>query len=38
MFSVIKNDKHFNARVGFLNLPHGRVDIPCFMPVGTLGQ
>ncbi len=37
MFSVIKNDKHSNARVGFLNLPHGRVDTPCFMPVGTLG-
>ncbi|AJA90585.1 queuine tRNA-ribosyltransferase [Borreliella chilensis] len=37
MFSVIKNDKHSKARIGVLNLPHGKVDTPCFMPVGTLG-
>jgi queuine tRNA-ribosyltransferase len=25
------------ARTGRLDLPHGRVDTPCFMPVGTQG-
>ncbi|WP_024655057.1 tRNA guanosine(34) transglycosylase Tgt [Borrelia hispanica] len=37
MFSIIKNDKNSNARLGILELPHGNVSTPCFMPVGTLG-
>ncbi|WP_024653244.1 tRNA guanosine(34) transglycosylase Tgt [Borrelia persica] len=37
MFNVIKNDKNSNARLGVLELPHGKVSTPCFMPVGTLG-
>ncbi|UPA18262.1 tRNA guanosine(34) transglycosylase Tgt [Borrelia puertoricensis] len=37
MFSIIKNDKNSNARLGVLELPHGKVETPCFMPVGTLG-
>ncbi|ACH93739.1 tRNA guanosine(34) transglycosylase Tgt [Borrelia duttonii] len=37
MFNIIKNDKNSNARLGILELPHGNVATPCFMPVGTLG-
>ncbi|AFI31603.1 tRNA guanosine(34) transglycosylase Tgt [Borrelia crocidurae] len=37
MFNIIKNDKNSNARLGILELPHGNVSTPCFMPVGTLG-
>ncbi|WKC58343.1 tRNA guanosine(34) transglycosylase Tgt [Borrelia sp. P9F1] len=37
MFSIVKNDNSSSARIGVLNLPHGRVNTPCFMPVGTLG-
>ncbi len=34
-FEVIKTDK--NARVGVLENERGKVETPCFMPVGTLG-
>ncbi|UER67952.1 tRNA guanosine(34) transglycosylase Tgt [Borrelia sp. BU AG58] len=37
MFSITKNDSNSNARLGVLDLPHGKVSTPCFMPVGTLG-
>ena len=37
MFSIVKNDNSSRARLGVLDLPHGRVNTPCFMPVGTLG-
>ncbi len=30
-------DKHSKARVGILHTPHGDVDVPMFMPVGTQG-
>lgn len=34
-FIIEKESKVFNARVGKLNLPHGEVLTPVFMPVGT---
>ncbi|RJQ33520.1 MAG: tRNA guanosine(34) transglycosylase Tgt [Actinobacteria bacterium] len=35
MFEVIAWDKKTNARLGVLNLPHGKVQTPVFMPVAT---
>ncbi len=32
-FTVLKNSNR--ARLGRLELPHGTIDTPCFMPVGT---
>ena len=32
-FQILSQDHH--ARVGKLTLPHGMVDTPVFMPVGT---
>ena len=29
-------DKETGARYGFLHTPHGTVEVPMFMPVGTL--
>lgn len=37
MFSLIHKDAGCAARRGCLNLAHGRVETPCFMPVGTQG-
>ncbi|MCL1975798.1 MAG: tRNA guanosine(34) transglycosylase Tgt [Firmicutes bacterium] len=34
-FSLIYEDKASGARVGKLHTPHGEVDTPVFMPVGT---
>src|SRR3990167_1553370 len=34
-FSVEKTSSEFNARAGILDLPHGQVLTPVFMPVGT---
>ncbi|MHC4664320.1 MAG: tRNA guanosine(34) transglycosylase Tgt [Planctomycetota bacterium] len=34
-FSVTSTDKNSAARVGVLNTPHGEVETPAFMPVGT---
>ena len=34
---VIKNDRDTKARLGILSLPHGDVETPAFMPVGTNG-
>jgi queuine tRNA-ribosyltransferase len=34
-FTVIQEDRQSAARTGSLELNHGRVDTPCFMPVGT---
>jgi len=34
-FRVQKSDTASRARLGSLTLPHGAVDTPCFMPVGT---
>lgn len=34
-FEIIKTDKKTGARLGILHLPHGDVETPVFMPVGT---
>lgn len=35
VFKIISECKTTRARVGKMNLPHGEVDTPVFMPVGT---
>ncbi len=37
LFTITEKDKSTKARNGYLNLPHGRVETPVFMPVGTNG-
>ena len=37
IFTEIKKDKNSNARLGVVHLPHGDVETPAFMPVGTNG-
>lgn len=37
IFSISSQDTNSAARTGKLNLPHGMVDTPAFMPVGTAG-
>lgn len=34
-FTVLKKDPSSKARTGILTLPHGKVETPMFMPVGT---
>lgn len=34
-FELIKTCKQSGARLGRLHTPHGVIDTPCFMPVGT---
>ena len=34
-YELIKTDKHTGARLGKLHTPHGVIDTPCFMAVGT---
>ena len=34
-FELIKEEKHTGARLGVLHTPHGDVETPIFMPVGT---
>lgn len=36
-FKLLFTDKQTSARAGILELPHGAVRTPIFMPVGTLG-
>lgn len=36
-YELIKECKHTNARLGKLYTPHGVIDTPTFMPVGTQG-
>jgi queuine tRNA-ribosyltransferase len=36
-FTVLEKDPNSRARVGRLVTPHGVVETPCFMPVGTQG-
>ena len=36
-FITLHNDSHSKARTGILNLNHGAVKTPAFMPVGTNG-
>lgn len=37
MFTLLQRDPQCAARLGVLNTPHGKIDTPCFMPVGTQG-
>ena len=37
MFSLAINHTDGNARIGVFDTPHGRVETPAFMPVGTAG-
>ncbi len=37
-FNIIQNDSVTKARVGELVTPHGIIETPIFMPVGTLGS
>ncbi len=34
-FKVIKHHSHSRARLGVLTTPHGEIETPAFMPVGT---
>jgi queuine tRNA-ribosyltransferase len=34
-FRIVKKDENSNARVGVIKTPHGEVNTPVFMPVGT---
>ena len=36
-FTLLKTDTESKARLGRLDLPHGTVETPIFMPVGTQG-
>src|SRR6478752_7519516 len=38
MFQVLKTDSASKARLGRLTTPHGTVDTPVFMSVGTQGS
>lgn len=35
IFTPVVKDKETKARIGYIDLPHGRVETPAFMPVGT---
>ncbi|MDR2049761.1 MAG: tRNA-guanine transglycosylase, partial [Treponema sp.] len=37
IFEITKKDRFSGARNGLLKLPHGTVETPVFMPVGTNG-
>ena len=37
IFSICCTDPSCEARTGFLELPHGKIQTPVFMPVGTNG-
>ena len=37
MYKLIKQDKKTKARLGVLETPHGKIETPFFMPVGTNG-
>ena len=34
-FELLKEDKKTKARAGILHTPHGDIETPIFMPVGT---
>ncbi len=36
-FDLITTDFHSKARAGLLETPHGKIETPIFMPVGTAG-
>jgi queuine tRNA-ribosyltransferase len=35
MFTLLHKEKNSLARLGKLKTPHGQIDTPAFMPVGT---
>ena len=35
---ILHVDKNCGARYGILHTPHGDVEVPMFMPVGTVGS
>ena len=35
IFNILHKNKNSKARTGVLSLPHGTVQTPVFMPVGT---
>jgi len=37
-FKILKQDKKGHARTGVFTTPHGRIETPVFMPVGTKGS
>ena len=37
IFKTVNRDSKTRARTGILNLPHGKINTPAFMPVGTNG-
>jgi queuine tRNA-ribosyltransferase len=37
VFKIIKKSKKSRARIGLLKTPHGTIETPAFMPVGTQG-
>ncbi len=37
IYTELKRDKNSKARIGIVHLPHGDVETPAFMPVGTNG-
>ncbi len=37
MFEIIKKDSKSKARLGLLKTPHGDIQTPAFMPIGTRG-
>jgi queuine tRNA-ribosyltransferase len=37
-FKILKQDKKGYSRVGVFTTPHGRIETPVFMPVGTKGS
>lgn len=36
-FKLLKQDKNSQARFGIISTPHGEIETPVFMPVGTQG-
>ena len=36
-FELVHQDKHCGARAGIIHTPHGPIETPVFMPVGTHG-
>lgn len=36
-YKILKNSKKSRARIGLFDTPHGRIETPVFMPVGTVG-
>ena len=34
-YTLLKESSECNARLGYIDTPHGRIETPIFMPVGT---